>query len=221
MFSKLLKSISDDDLLRRLSGLVQQSRRVESDLVAHIAEVDARRLYAREACSSMFAYCTEVLHLSEWEAYLRIAVARASREHPNLLAMLEDGRLHLSGIAKIAPLLTEANRGDRPGSCGAQVKAGNRGAGGRAFAQIGCSDDDAQATRTHGKTKTDAGTSTRSGPSNRSTHFGEGQARISGAAGPRPLQGPVHGQCGASREARATQGAQTQQRFGGESSTRP
>ena len=73
MFKELLKSISDDDLLRRLSGLVQQSRRVESELVAHIAEVDERRLYAREACSSMFAYCTEVLHLSEWEAYLRIA----------------------------------------------------------------------------------------------------------------------------------------------------
>ena len=110
MSSKLLKSISDDDLLRRLSGLVQESRRVESELVAHIAEVDERRLYAREACSSMFAYCTEVLHLSEWEAYLRIAVARASRPHPVLLVMLEDGRLHLSGIAKIAPLLTEANR---------------------------------------------------------------------------------------------------------------
>ena len=110
MFKKLLKSISDDDLLRRLSGLVQESRRVESELVAHIAEVDERRLYAREACSSMFAYCTDVLHLSEWEAYLRIAVARASRTHPVLLVMLEDGRLHLSGIAKIAPLLTEANR---------------------------------------------------------------------------------------------------------------
>ena len=110
MSSKLLKSISDDDLLRRLSGLVQQSRRVESELVAHIAEVDERRLYAREDCSSMFAYCTDVLHLSEWEAYLRIAVARASRTHPVLLVMLEEGRLHLSGIAKIAPLLTEANR---------------------------------------------------------------------------------------------------------------
>ncbi len=110
MFKQLLKSISDDDLLRRLSGLVQESRRVESELVAHIAEVDERRLYAREACSSMFAYCTDVLHLSEWEAYLRIAVARASRRHPVLLVMLEDGRLHLSSIAKIAPLLTEANR---------------------------------------------------------------------------------------------------------------
>ena len=105
-----LQSISDDELLRRLSELLRQSRRAESDLVAHIAEVDERRLYAREASPSMFAYCTEVLHLSEAEAYLRIAAARASREHPMLLAMLGDGRLHLTGIAKLAPHLTVENR---------------------------------------------------------------------------------------------------------------
>jgi hypothetical protein len=58
----------------------------------------------------MFVYCTEVLHLSEHEAYLRIAAARAAREHPMLLAMLGDGRLHLSGTAKLAPHLTLANR---------------------------------------------------------------------------------------------------------------
>jgi len=104
-----LKTISDDDLLRRLSEILGQSRRVESDLVAHIAEVDARRLFAREAAPSMFAYCTERLHLSEPEAYLRIAVARASRRHPVLLTMLADGRLHLSGIERLAPHLTEKN----------------------------------------------------------------------------------------------------------------
>jgi hypothetical protein len=100
MLDNSLKSISDDELLRRLSGLLRQSRRVESELVAHIGEVDERRLYRREASSSMFAYCTEKLLLSEHEAYLRIAAARASRKHPILLAMLEDGRLHLSAIAK-------------------------------------------------------------------------------------------------------------------------
>jgi len=105
-----LKSISDDELLRRLSELLRQSRRVEADLVAHIAEVDERRLYAREAAPSMFAYCTEALHLSEAEAYLRIAAARASREHPLLLTMLGDGRLHLTAIAKLAPHLTAGNR---------------------------------------------------------------------------------------------------------------
>jgi 5-methylcytosine-specific restriction endonuclease McrA len=71
--------------------------------------LDERRLYAREASPSMFAYCTEVLHLSEAEAYLRIAAARASREHPILLMMLADGRLHLTGIAKLAPHLTAEN----------------------------------------------------------------------------------------------------------------
>ncbi len=104
-----LKSIPDDELLRRLSRLTQQSRRLDAEIVAHIGEVDERRLFARKACSSMFAYCTEVLHLSESEAYLRIAAARASRKHPLLLEMLGDGRLHLSGIAKLVPHLTEAN----------------------------------------------------------------------------------------------------------------
>ena len=106
-----LRTISDDELLRRLSQLLKQSRRVESDLVAHIGEVDDRRLYARHAASSMFVYCTEVLHLSEAEAYLRIAAARASRKYPLLLAMLSDGRIHLSGIGKLAPYLTDSNCG--------------------------------------------------------------------------------------------------------------
>ena len=59
---------------------------------------------------SMFAYCTEKLNLSEHEAYLRITVGRASRKHPVLLTMLGEGRLHLSGIAKLVPHLTDANR---------------------------------------------------------------------------------------------------------------
>ncbi len=52
-----LKSLSDDELLVRLSNVLKDSRRVESVLVAHIAEVDARRLYAREA-SSLLARAT-------------------------------------------------------------------------------------------------------------------------------------------------------------------
>ena len=108
--TRIPTSLSDDALLRRLSELLGQSRRVEAEIVAHIGEVDARRLYAREAAPSMFAYCTDVLHLSEAEAYLRITVARAARAHPILLEMLSDGRLHLSGIAKLAPHLNAGNR---------------------------------------------------------------------------------------------------------------
>jgi hypothetical protein len=105
-----LHSVPDDELLRRLGLLVSRSRRVEADLVWHIGEVDERRLYAREAFPSMFAYCTGALHLSEAEAFLRITVARAARKHGVLLEMLRDGRLHLRGIVMLAPLLTQENR---------------------------------------------------------------------------------------------------------------
>jgi 5-methylcytosine-specific restriction endonuclease McrA len=106
-----LESLSDATLLRRLSDLVQKTRGDEADLIAHIAEVDARRLYARDASPSMFAWCTEVLHFSEQEAYARITVARASGKHPMLLEMLRDARLHLSGIVRLVPHLTLENRG--------------------------------------------------------------------------------------------------------------
>ncbi|HWM84736.1 MAG TPA: HNH endonuclease signature motif containing protein [Kofleriaceae bacterium] len=102
-----LDVLSDDVLLARLREVLSRSRRVEADLVAHIAEVDARRLYLREACPSMHVYATERLHLSDAEAYLRITVARVSRRFPVALAMLADGRLHLSAIAKLAPHLRD------------------------------------------------------------------------------------------------------------------
>jgi hypothetical protein len=105
-------AMTDDELLRRLSTLVAGSRHTEADLVAHIGEVDARRLYLREATPSMFVYCTERLHLSETEAGLRIAAARAARRHAGILEMLADGRLHLSAIARLAPHLTPENRDD-------------------------------------------------------------------------------------------------------------
>ncbi len=106
---KWLSALSDDELLARLSDALKESRCGEAVLVAHIGEVDARRLFAREAAPTMFRYCTDVLHLSEAQAYRRITAARLSRRFPVLLTMLENGRIHLCGIAVISKHLTEAN----------------------------------------------------------------------------------------------------------------
>jgi hypothetical protein len=51
-----LQSIPDDELLRRLAEILRQSRRVEADLVAHIGEVEERKLYAREASLVVIRY---------------------------------------------------------------------------------------------------------------------------------------------------------------------
>jgi hypothetical protein len=101
--------LSDDALLARVHELVARSRRVEAELVWHLAEVDARKLYLREACSSMHVYATTRLHLSDAEAFLRIRAARVSRRFPVVLRMLADGRTHLSAIAKLAPHLRDGD----------------------------------------------------------------------------------------------------------------
>ena len=104
----------------------------------------------------MFAYCTEVLHLSEAEAYLRIAAARASREHPLLLTMLADGRLHLSGIAQARAAPHPGERRGALEACRPQVQAADRGADRRARAQTGRSGGDAEAARERGDSTSDS-----------------------------------------------------------------
>jgi hypothetical protein len=105
--SLCLDHLSDDALLARLDEVLKRGRRVEAELIWHLAEVDRRRLYLREACPSMHVYATTRLYLSDAEAYLRITVARVSRRFPVVLAMLADGRLHLSAIARLAPHLRD------------------------------------------------------------------------------------------------------------------
>lgn len=78
-------------------------------LIAHLAEVDARRLFAPAGHPSMFVYCVEELHFSEDCAYKRIRAARAARQFPELFTALADGRLHLAALALLAPHLTVEN----------------------------------------------------------------------------------------------------------------
>jgi hypothetical protein len=94
------------DETRRLSG---RERVATAALIGAIAEVDARRLYLGEGCSSMFAYCTRVLHLSEHAAYGRIEAARLARRLPVVLERLADGSLTLTAACLLAPHLTVDN----------------------------------------------------------------------------------------------------------------
>ncbi len=100
-----LQGLSHDQLLIQLRDLIQRDHTLEAELIAYLAEVDARRLYLEQACPSMFHYCVHVLHFAEGVAYKRITVARATREFPKLLVALEQGRLHLTAASLLAPHL--------------------------------------------------------------------------------------------------------------------
>ncbi len=104
-----LTHVRDEVLLRDLAALVIQDRLTTATLLAHIAEVDARRLYVPAGYSSMHAYCVEELRLSEDAAYKRIQAARAARQFPAVFEALAEGRLHLAAVCLLAPHLTQAN----------------------------------------------------------------------------------------------------------------
>ncbi|HEV8353961.1 MAG TPA: HNH endonuclease signature motif containing protein [bacterium] len=104
-----IKPLSDRDLLVRVEVLARREREATAALVAHLAELDARRLYLGEGCSTLFAYCMRVLHCSEYSAYRRAEAARVARRYPVILEMLATGSINLTTIRVLAPELTPAN----------------------------------------------------------------------------------------------------------------
>ena len=104
-----LSHVPDPVLLRDLAALVARDRATTATLLAHLAEVDARRLYLPAAHPSMYSYCVHELGLSEDAAFKRIRAARTARRFPAVFEALADGRLHLSAVVRLSSYLTPEN----------------------------------------------------------------------------------------------------------------
>ncbi len=112
MDSNMLSSVaqlSNQELLARVTQLARREREATAALIAHLAELDARRLYLAEGCSSLFTYGTQILHLSEHAAYGRIEAARAVRRFPVLLERLGEGSVTLTTVGLLASHFTPEN----------------------------------------------------------------------------------------------------------------
>lgn len=103
-----LDHLSNQELFRGLNTAASADRTNMAVLLAHLAEFDARRLFASAGYSSMFTYCVDALHFSEPEAAKRIHVARTARRFPILFSALASGRLHPTAIGLLAPHLSDA-----------------------------------------------------------------------------------------------------------------
>ena len=109
MQSYTLDHVADEELLRELAALVARDRIGTAVLLAHIGEVDHRRLYAGAGYPSMHSYCVDELRLSEDSAYKRIRAARTARQFPAIFSAVADGRLHLAAVCLLASHLTAVN----------------------------------------------------------------------------------------------------------------
>jgi hypothetical protein len=104
-----LRHLANSTLRHDLKQLIVTDRGTTAQLVAHIAEFQSRKLYLEDGYGSMFDYCVRELGMSEDVACRRIRAARAALRFPMIFHALADGRIHLTGISKLAPHLTTEN----------------------------------------------------------------------------------------------------------------
>jgi hypothetical protein len=102
-------SLDSTALSRRLGELAGDERELQVEFLLHLAEFDRRRAWAEAGYGSLWEYLLRVLHLREGAAGRRIAAMRVLRRLPVLADALRDGRLCLSTVALLGPVLTEDN----------------------------------------------------------------------------------------------------------------
>ncbi|HXK39678.1 MAG TPA: hypothetical protein VJ837_02490, partial [Candidatus Paceibacterota bacterium] len=103
------RTLSDRSLLKAVRRITGKSREILAWLLAHLCEIDARRLYCEEACSSLFMYLTDRLQFSESEAYRRMATAQVARTYPVILDRIAGGEIHMTGVLLLKDHLTPEN----------------------------------------------------------------------------------------------------------------
>jgi 5-methylcytosine-specific restriction endonuclease McrA len=104
-----LRELSYEALLSDVTKFVGSHRELTAKLVAHLAEIEERRLHLLAGFSSMFEFCTTALRLGEGEAFRRILAARLGRRFPAVYQLLASGILNLSTLELLREWLTDDN----------------------------------------------------------------------------------------------------------------
>ncbi len=96
-------------LARRLVDLAREERSVQVEFLLHLSEFDRREAWLEAGYGSLWDWCLKVLHLREGAAWRRIRAMRVLRRLPGLAEALRDGRLCLTTVGLLDPVLTEEN----------------------------------------------------------------------------------------------------------------
>ena len=100
---------SDGDLMAAATRLAAEGRQVTADLIALLAVLVERKLYAGEGYGSAHDFCVGRLRLSDAQAYHRLAAAHVAWRVPSVLDRLRAGKVTLTTVALLRPHLTEEN----------------------------------------------------------------------------------------------------------------
>ena len=107
-----LTHLSDAELLSSIQLALGSERTLIAKTIAHLSEIEERRLHLRTAHASLFEFCLRALKMSEGEAFRRITAARLLRRFPVIYELVESGAVHLSALAMLRDHLTDENHAE-------------------------------------------------------------------------------------------------------------
>ena len=117
-----LSALSDRQIESALSAFLVSGYRTEARIVAHLAELEERKLHLKAGSESLYHYCIHVLRLSNSEAFHRITAARIARKFPVVFSLIEQRQLHLTAICLLRDYLTHENHRELLGEASHKTK---------------------------------------------------------------------------------------------------
>ena len=103
-------NLSAQDLVKQLRQSLSCERAALADFLVALAELDHRRLFVELGYGSSWDFCRRALALSETATHYRLAAARQIQKQPELADEIRGGRLCITTLAKLSPVLTDQNR---------------------------------------------------------------------------------------------------------------
>lgn len=95
-----LRKLKDSQLLEITQKLVKNEKQQTLLVIAHLEEIQRRRLFASFAFSSMLDYCRFELGYSEAEACVRLSAMRLTKENQLAKKKLIEGEISLTVLSK-------------------------------------------------------------------------------------------------------------------------
>ena len=109
-----IKTLNNRQLLERSKFLAQKERSMQAALIAHLVEVDRRRLYLPRF-TSLFCYVVDGVKLSPSSAKKRGQVIRLARNYPEVIGWINRSEITLTNLSLCAPHVSNLTRGDSAG----------------------------------------------------------------------------------------------------------
>lgn len=102
-------TLSDDKLLKLCDKFGKRALLWRRKFIGLLPEVNRRRLFERRNCSSIFEFAAKLGGLSEGQVRRALNLSYDFRDKPGLRALLTNGSVGLSKLARVASIATPEN----------------------------------------------------------------------------------------------------------------